>query len=93
MELGALFPLTSTFSPRVTITHIPKRQSRNLPGRDMSGCFGSLKTPLLCRSNSHFGQPRGVDLLVCRLWGPLAPREVGDSANRQVGDLPHISVK
>ena len=44
-------------------------------------------------SNSPNGKQRGADLLVCRLQGPLAPRGVGDSVNRQVGDLPHSSPK
>lgn len=42
------------------------------------------------RSRSNAGQLGGVDLQVCRLQGALPPRGgVGDSGNRQVGDLPH----
>ena len=55
----------------------------SLRDKDLPGFAGVLGDQILT----------ALDLLVCRLQGPLAPRGVGDSINWQVGDLPHSSPK
>jgi hypothetical protein len=75
-----LEPEGTELGTRLAESHIPYRTKRSL-----------AKQPRRRRSNSHYGKQCGADLLVCRSQGPLAPRGVGDSINRQVGDLPHAS--
>jgi hypothetical protein len=77
----------------------PSRPDRApLASKSARGHFEVFKPRAACHQQLSCAQrprrircPRGADLLVCQFEGPPAPRGAGDSANRQVGDLPHLN--